>query len=193
MSATTVSRRNSCSVTVRSDSEKAELLKTFDPSLQVMCGGHPVNSIMCAIPTLARVRAEYGEQTALDWLRLELNDYQNFVSVKGENELSDDVIKVTATLILQEYHYLKLSEVMLFFYRLKAGCYGELYGRINPQNLMCRLREFDDWRRDVLYKEQKRRDDIEREAARANAVSRDEYLRMKQRNSERNTYDTAGI
>lgn len=130
-------------------------------------------------PTLGRVMNEYGEQVALDWLRVQINDYQNYVAVKDGNELTDETEKELAALILADWYYLKLTEIMLFFRWLKTGQYGELYGRINPQSLLCKLRAFVKDRNDIIFHEESEQRQREFEECRKKATSYADYVKRK--------------
>ena len=44
-------------------------------------------------------------------------------------------------MIASEFGYLKATELMLFFYRLKAGRYGHFYGSIDPMVIMDDIRK----------------------------------------------------
>lgn len=132
-------------------------------------------------PTLAKVRKEYGKQTALDWLRVQINDYQNYVAVKDDNEMPTEVANEVAALILADFYYLKMTEIMLFFRWLKTGRYGELYGRINPQTFFCKLRDFVRERNDIIFHEENKRR-LEEEMLQAKkAITYSEWQKMKQK------------
>ena len=103
----------------RTKEEARNLLKTYNPSEQTTLASNPTFCVTCDSPTLATVRKEYGEQVANDWLAIELDDYQNFVGVKEDNKASYAVIKELSKMIQNRYYYLKLTELMLFFQRLK--------------------------------------------------------------------------
>ena len=49
--------------------------------------------------------------------------------------------ELTQVLIVYVY-YLKVSELMLFFYRFKSGKYGEFYGVVDLQRIMSGLNAF---------------------------------------------------
>lgn len=148
--------------------------------MQIVYTQQPARCSMGKAPTLAAVCHEYGAQTALDWLRIELSDYQHFVSVKDEAVTEKAVIDDMSALILADYYYLKLPELMLFFRRLKTGRYGELYGRISPQNFFTALRRFLDDRADIIDKAFADRRSREHAEAMKAAVSREEYDKMRQ-------------
>ena len=172
-------RRNLSTATVKSNNDKVNLMRLYNPAMQAKYGSYPVRCVMGKAPTLAMVRREYGEQVALDWVRVQLNDYQNFVAVKDDSELPSEVADEMATLILTDWYYLKMTEIMLFFRWLKTGRYGELYGRINPQSFFVKLREFVQDRNNIIFDADSEKRHKEMEKASAEAITYDEYLKRK--------------
>lgn len=163
------SKQNFSPATVKSDAEKVELMRIYNPSLQVRYTDNADRCVMGKAPTLAAVKRDYGEQTVLDWLTIQLLDYEKFCSVRDEAVTDENVRRQMVELILGDFFYLKLSEIMLFLRWLKTGKYGELYGRINPQSIFRALRQFCRDRSEIIWRvENERRqkqDEIERQKA----------------------------
>lgn len=157
--------------------------------MQYKCYSHPERCVSGSAPTLAEVNRDYGEQVAADWLTIELNDYQNFVGVKEENKATFDVVCELSRMILGRYYFLKLSELMLFFQRLKYGDYGEMYGCVDAVRIMRALRTFFDERNQIIEKIEQRERERKMEEDRKNAVSYEEYTEIKKR---RNNHKVAG-
>ena len=112
-----------------------------------------------------------------------MNDYQNFVGVKEENKATFGVVQEMSKMILSRYYFLKLSELMLFFQRLKYGDYGEMYGCIDAVRIMRALRTFFDERNQIIEKIEQRERERKMEEDRKNAVSYEEYTEIKKRKS----------
>lgn len=55
-------------------------------------------------------------------------------------------------MIRVEYYYLKASELLLFFFKLKTGEYGTFYGVVDPMVIMSALIEFKAYRKRQLEK-----------------------------------------
>lgn len=110
-----------------------------------------------------------------------MNDYQNFVGVKEENKATFGVVQEMSKMILSRYYFLKLSELMLFFQRLKYGDYGEMYGCIDAVRIMRALRTFFDERNQIIEKIEQRERERKMEEDRKNAVSYEEYIEIKKR------------
>lgn len=125
---------------VKMRNEKIKFLNDYNPILQEkIC----VNRDLCffgKFPTLATINRNYGENTARTWLVPQIRDLSEFCGCKGK--ISDDQMRQCATIIAQKYYYLKVSELMLFFYDFKAGKYGKFYGNVDPMVITCSLRDF---------------------------------------------------
>ncbi len=82
-----------------------------------------------------------------------------------------------ATVIATTYHYLTVSELMLFFFRFKAARYGRFYGSVDPLVITSALRDFVRERNDAYFKhEQEERERKEREAKKNHKpITWDEY------------------
>lgn len=107
-----------------------------------------------------------------------LNDYVG-VNQKMNIEQMEEVSRI----IFSEYPYLKVTEIHLFFHRLKAGKYGEFFGSVDPIRIMESLQRFMKQRQsEIRYYEQRKEADIlsknKLEWAK-NAVTREEYEQIK--------------
>ena len=89
-----------------------------------------------------------------------------------------------AQLIVGDYGYLKMTEVMLFLRRFKTGRYGSFYGNVDPIVIISALGRFVVEERNSMLaahelEEEKKR--IEASAKDKRNISYEEYLRMKQK------------
>ena len=144
--------------------------------MQYKCFAHPERCVSGKAPTLAIVNRDYGEQVAVDWITIELNDYQNFVGVKEENKATFDVVCELSRMILGRYYYLKLSELMLFFQRLKYGDYGEMYGCVDAVRILRALRSFVVERNIIIDRLEQAEREKKMEEDRKNAITYEEYI-----------------
>ena len=110
----------------------------FNPSLQQVVADNLDRAMFGTAPMLCVLDAAYGEGSAVTWLIPQLHDLCAAVGVK--TKLDDVQLKQLATMIRNEFGYLKATEVMLFVWRFKAGHYGELYGAVDPVRIMRALR-----------------------------------------------------
>ena len=157
-----------------------ELLERFNPYVQHKCCAYPARCISGNAPTLGAIGREYGEHVAVDWLMIELNDYQGFVGVKEDNKAKLDVVCELSKMILGRYYFLKLSELMLFFQRLKYGDYGEMYGCVDAVRILRALRSFMVERNVIIERLEQEEREKKRASEKKNAISYEEHLRRKE-------------
>ena len=110
----------------------------FNPSLQQVVADNIDRAMFGTAPMLCVLDAAYGDGSAVTWLIPQLHDLCASVGVK--TKLDDGQLRQLATMIRNEFGYLKATEVMLFVWRFKAGHYGELYGAVDPVRIMRALR-----------------------------------------------------
>ena len=153
-------------------------LSSFNPDVQRrIC----VNSELCMFgdyPTLATLRNGYGNNAPVMWLIPQLHNLSEYCGCK--EKLQGNPLEECASIIASEYHYLKVSEVMLFFYRFKLGHYGRFYGSVDPLVITTSLREFLQ-ERAYAYERRKREErDRRREEEMKYAVSWPQYCKMQE-------------
>ena len=167
------------SVVLKSKKEAIELMKTYNPSLQVSCGMYPERCVMGNAPTLAEIRRDYGKEIAIKWLVIELNDFNSFVGVSEERKMDVKLMQSVSDMIIATYFYLKLSEILLFFQKLKYGEYGEMYGGVDPMRIMSAMRLFINDRNIIIDREDRRKQEEKRKEDMKNAITYEEYARRK--------------
>lgn len=129
-------------------------------------------------PTLFDVRKAYAPVAVESWLDIQLSDLVRFCGVKGKEEFTrivDPVIEV----VTDNFGYLKLSELMLFFQQFKAGMYGRFYGSVDPMVITEALQQFLDFRADKLAaieRKRRRAEQQQRESERTERERRGELL-----------------
>jgi len=121
----------------------------FNPSLQKVVAENEDRAFLGTAPMLCVLDAAYGEGSAAQWLIPQLHDLCAAVGVK--NKLDEGQMFQLATMIRKEFGFLKVTEVMLFMWRLKGGRYIEFYGAIDIQRVMRALRgKFSEERARIL-------------------------------------------
>ena len=122
-----------------------KFLATFNPALQLTAARHLDRAYRGTAPQLATVCAGYGEPVAVVWLCIQIENVNLFAGVKEKMPVERQ--KELAGLILTEYAYLKTTELLLFFHRLKCGRYGRFYGTVDALFIASALLQFLDERR----------------------------------------------
>lgn len=161
-------------------SDLQTFMQAMQPDLQYIYGRDERRAMLCEAPTLTVIDLTYGENAAAIWLTAQLTDLGIYAGVK--DTLNERQYMQLAWMIVGEFGFLKASELMLFFYRLKAGRYGHFYGSVDPMVIMETLRtRFMPERAAVIDEaenEQRRR---EREQLPKNALKPDQIRELKKR------------
>lgn len=164
----------------------ATLFKNFAPErTDVYAGQFPIKCIRGNAPTLAVTARLYGKDTACRWLLLQVNAYIDNIAMDENKKPTVEVIKSMANIIYMEYSYLKLTEIMLFFYLLKTGRFIELYGYIDSAKICNAMRKFILYRNEKIKEIENVEREIKREQYKKNSMTYEqyqEYLKAKQNN-----------
>lgn len=159
-----------------------EFLALFTPELQTLAAREWEKVYTGTAPALSTVAYGYSQDTAIVWLCLQLENLNLFAGVKEKMPVSRQ--KELAALILTEYGYLKVSELLLFFHRLKCGRYGRFYGSVDALFISSSLLSYLGERRQEQsrIREQHERQQSKPSVASPTAITYAEYLaRKKQR------------
>lgn len=152
---------------------RQQFLDTFHIDKQMK---YTVNADRCyfgTAPTMGMVNEAYGNKTAQEWLTAQLADLSEFSGAR--DKITARQIKQLADIIADDYHWLKVTEIMLFFRKFKRGEYGKFYGAVDPLTITTALREFLRDRNTAYFKHEQE----EREAR--EAEDRRKWLEWKQR------------
>ena len=124
----------------RRESE-AELLRRFNPDVQRYCAANVDRCFTANVPTLRQVRRQYSPATVEAWLDIQLADLVRFCCVKGKDEFTQ-IVDMLVAVIADNFAYLKLSELLLFFQWFKSGRFGRFYGVMNALVITDALQQF---------------------------------------------------
>ena len=132
---------------------------TLNPSVQLIAGRDPEHAVLSEdAPTLAIMRHAYGDGFPATWLMPQMLDLVVYSNSKGT--LSDRQAEFLAEVISNEYGFLKASELLLFFYKFKAGEYGHFYGAVDPMRITMALEEFCKERERILEAHEREQEKI---------------------------------
>ena len=151
----------------------------FNPSVQIKCAMNVERSLMGDAPTIRQLLYSYQIEQLQVWMMAQLLDLNEYVGVKNKMETAQ--MKALANVLIVESYYLKASEMLLFFYKLKAGDFGGFYGAVDPQKVGECLIAFKKWRSLELDKINNKiaQEDRERKRKewRKTGITREEYER----------------
>ena len=169
-------KTDSLAITSRYGSLRS-FMNTFNPKMQNRYCHDVSRCFFGTAPTLGQLQEAYGKDSAASWVIPQLYNLSEYCGAAGK--LTKLQYIELSTIIAAEFHYLKVTELMLFFYRFKSGRYGHFYGSVDPLVITCSLQEFINERGCAIaqneQEERERRNIEEREGV----ISYDEYLRRK--------------
>lgn len=161
-----------------------QLLTRFNPDVQRLCATNVDRCFTGEAPTLFEVRKAYSPATVDSWLDVQLSDLIVFCGVKGKDEFSASaIVNALTAVIADNFGYLKLSELMLFFQQFKSGRYGRFYGSVDPMVITEALQSFLGFRAErlaainkAINKANRLEEELKREAKRAEQERNGELL-----------------
>lgn len=112
--------------------------ETFCPQAMTAVAKDPGRAYYGTAPTLAEVRLAFGGDADITWL-CTLLDY--FIEYCGKGCMSGTQIMGVAQRLSMKSH-MKVTELMLFFWRLGNAEYGRIYGNIDPLYIMDGFNKF---------------------------------------------------
>lgn len=132
-------------------------------------------------PSLTALRLAYGDTAPVEWLTYQIIDLNRFSNCKP---MTDHQVRELASIIVKDYYFLKLTELMDFFSRVKSGDYGKLfYGAVDPMEVIFTLRRYADDRAEIIRRkeEDEAREEREREARRPDILRPAEIQALRER------------
>lgn len=170
--------RGTSLLTAKYGADIEAFMEKFNPSVQMFVGKEPRICHLGNFPTLWMLKKTYGTESAATWLLPQLHNLSEFCGCK--NKLEDDPLEECASIIANEYNHLKVTELMLFFYRFKNGWYGKFYGAVDPLVITTSLHEFVKERNVFFDKYNSELQDKRIEEGKKGCISYEEYLRQKE-------------
>jgi hypothetical protein len=98
--------------------------------------------------SLSVLRTYRGEAVATAWLISRIARLSKFFNV-GRG-MDDEACAMTADLILSEFYYLRISDILLCFRWAAAGKFGKVYDRFDGSTILGWLREYDGMRHTAI-------------------------------------------
>ena len=153
----------------------------FNPSVQMKCAMSIERSLTGDAPTIRQLQYAYEMEYLQVWVMAHLEDLNEYAGVK--NKMATAQMKELASMIIVKSNYLKASEILLFFHKLKAGDFGGFYGVVDPQKVGESLNIFKNWRSLELDKVNNKRAQEKRERKhkewQRTGITREEYEKIR--------------
>ena len=134
---------------------------------------HVWRCILGTAPTMAQVGAAYGGHTPAAWLVPFLWDISEFCGCK--QKFTSKQMDELAYIIVDGYNWLKVTEMMLFFWWFKSGRYGKFYGSVDPMVITTALREFVKDRNAIIAKHDSMEAEKKQAEWRRRAITYEQY------------------
>ena len=141
--------------------ERQQLLRRYSPDAQYDMVNDEDEAFHGSYPTLSALKAMCGINMPVMWLLPQLYNLSEYCGCK--DKLNERQMEECARIIANEYYYMKISELMLFFYRFKTGRYGRFYGSVDPMIITCALAKFASERIDAIRRYEDNQEAMRRE------------------------------
>ena len=139
-------------------------------------GAESLVACIDSAPSLHAVVGAVGRPRLLDWLTGHLKAVAEFVGAR--RTLDERQMAVLAEILYNEYGWLNVKELVVFFYRLKLGKYVEMYGSFDPSVVMRSMQQFLVERVTAVRRKESAEQRAAQRVDRSRCVSYDEYRRM---------------
>lgn len=128
-----------------------QFLQRVNPDVQSRFAMQPTKAVTGDYPTLDELRTAYGKETPSAWLAVQVADMMRFTGTRHLNERQQEQL---ADILAVEARELKVTELMIFFYRFKTGQYGRFYGSVDPMVVTTALQDFKRERQEIIDRHQ---------------------------------------
>ena len=161
--------------------EWSNFFSKFGADKQTTFAEHPEGCYLGSAPSLIDLKFIYGKEQMRLWLATQLNHAcmclgRAFV---GSDIPKNPIMTEYVNSLCINYSALKLTEWMLFFFRLRSGRYGKIYGDLTPDYMADALKMFlMERNNDLDMYERKLKQSTKEESK--NCCTYEEYLRMKE-------------
>ena len=154
-------------------------LAMFNPDKQYVYCLYRDKCFCGSAPSLSVVSKCYGSNVSELFVGANIKDLMEYTGNKGK--LTIHQIDALSKVIVSTFYYLKVTELMFFFFQFKAGRYGTFYGQVDAIKITEALRSFLKFRNETLdaierKNTQERKERMMEEAAQ-NAISYEEWKR----------------
>lgn len=155
-----------------------QLCKTFGVSAQRYCAKNVEKAVRSGVPTFAVIVRTYGEDGVAGLIGLHITEA---ILRMGEDQDVDeyDVDFIAHAICESErFRLLSMASILRFFHLLKCGEF-DIYGKVTPRKVLEAFRKYaiDQQAKEnrIAYEMEKERQEQEREEARRNAVSWEQF------------------
>lgn len=117
-----------------------EFMVLFNPHKQIAFCKNKERCFTGLAPTLNVIDNAFGERITESWLAIQIRDLSEYAG--SREKLSTQQIDQIAQTIHLAFGFLKVTELMYFFFLFKSGKFGHFYGAVDGLVITESLREF---------------------------------------------------
>lgn len=150
-------------------------ISRFNPSYQREICISKDDCLFGNYPTLSQLKSAYGTNAPVIWLVPQLYNLSEYCGCK--DKLTEEQLEECASVIASEFFYLKVSELMLWLHRFKAGMYGRFYGAVDPMIIVASLHDFIKERANAIERHENELRKVKQEIERSKAITWEEYCK----------------
>lgn len=155
-------------------SEREQFLTAYNPDRLAIFAGDVERCHFGQAPTLELANSAYGSETAGMWWTLQLAALNRISG--AQDKMSEEQLGWTATALAVETTDLKVTECMLFLWRLRTQKYGRFYRQIDPDTILRALQVFRQERQEARQRRIQQEEDERRRLEDARRASEDMTL-----------------
>lgn len=153
----------------------------FNPERQYIYCLYKDRCFCGSAPTLSVVSKCYGSNVSELFVSAQIKDLMEYTGNKGK--LTIHQIDALSKVIVSTFYYLKVTELMYFFFLFKSGRFGSFYGSVDTIVITQSIREFLKIRNDEIESIERKRNQEEAERRNEdcakNAISYEEWLSIR--------------
>lgn len=125
--------------------EKYSILNSIKLFKKVDC---PLKAYQSKTESLAQINKDMGENTTLAFIKMWLINLNEYIN--ANRKLKPVQIEEISMYILNDYYYLKISDLYLCFTNIKKGKYGSLYESIDGVKILSYFEEYSNDRMSAI-------------------------------------------
>lgn len=156
-------------------------LAMFNPERQYIYCLYKDRCFCGSAPSLSVVSKCYGSNVSELFVSAQIKDLMEYTGNKGK--LTIHQIDALSKVIVSTFYYLKVTELMYFFFLFKSGRFGSFYGSVDTIVITQSIREFLKIRNDEIESIERKRNQEEAERRNKdcakNAISYEEWVSIR--------------
>lgn len=121
---------------------KEDFLTAYGPANQYVYALHEKRCHRGSAPTILQCVATQGLEVTAQAINALVEDFIKFTPARSR--MSIDQRKQLSFVIITQFKSLRITQLILFFVKAKAGYFGKFYTQIEPMDITIALRQWQD-------------------------------------------------